>query len=39
MSHEDDLNLDTTETDAASLVDWENPPSLAELKADYDSAK
>jgi len=39
MSHEDDLNLDTTETDAASLVDWENPPSLADLKADYDSAQ
>ena len=39
MSHEDDPNLDTTETDAASLVDWENPPSLAELKADYDSAR
>ena len=39
MSHEDDLNLDTTETDAASLVEWENPPSLADLKADYDSAQ
>ena len=39
MSHEDDLNLDTIETDAASLVEWENPPSLAELKADYDSAR
>jgi hypothetical protein len=39
MSHEDDPNLDTTETDAASLVDWENPPTLAELKADYDSAR
>jgi hypothetical protein len=39
MSHEDDPNLDTTETDATSLVDWENPPSLAELKADYDSAR
>jgi hypothetical protein len=39
MSHEDDPNLDTTETDAASLVDWENPPSLADLKADHDSAQ
>ena len=39
MSHEDDPNLDTTETDAASLVDWENPPSLGDLKADHDSAQ
>ena len=39
MSHEDDLNLDTTETDATSLVNWENPPSLADLKADYESAQ
>tara|TARA_R110002020_G_scaffold1999_4_gene9201 strand:- start:2831 stop:4945 length:2115 start_codon:yes stop_codon:yes gene_type:complete len=30
---------DTTETDATTLVDWKNPPSLGDLKADYDSAK
>jgi len=39
MSHVDDPNLDVTVTDAASLVDWKNPPSLADLKADHDSAR
>jgi hypothetical protein len=39
MSHEDDLNLDTIETDATSLVDWSNPPSLGDLKQDFDSAQ
>jgi hypothetical protein len=39
MSHEDDPNLDTIETDASTLVDWENPPSLADLKQDYESAQ
>jgi len=40
MSHEDDPNLDTTETDASTLVpDWKNPPSLAELKQDHESAQ
>ena len=40
MSHEDDPNLDTIETDASTLVpDWKNPPSLAELKADFESAQ
>ncbi len=39
MSHEDDPNLDTIETDASTLVDWENPPSLADLKQDLDSAQ
>jgi hypothetical protein len=40
MSHEDDPNLSTTETDAASLVpDWKNPPSLADLKQDLESAQ
>ena len=40
MSHADDPNLDTTETDASTLVpDWKNPPSLAELKADFESAQ
>ena len=31
--------LDTVETDASTLVDWKNPPSLAELKADFESAQ
>ena len=39
MSHEDDPNLSTTETDASSLVDWKNPPSLADLKQDLESAQ
>ena len=39
MSHEDDPNLSTTETDASTLVDWENPPSLADLKQDHESAQ
>ena len=34
-----DADLDQTETDASTLVDWENPPSLADLKQDYDSAQ
>ena len=32
-------DLDTVETDPTKLVDWENPPSLAELKADFESAQ
>jgi len=39
MSHEDDPNLSTTETDASTLVDWKNPPSLADLKQDHESAQ
>ena len=40
MSHADDPNLDTTETDASTLVpDWSNPPSLADLKQDHESAQ
>ena len=40
MSHEDDPNLSTTETDASTLVpDWSNPPSLADLKQDHESAQ
>ena len=39
MSHEDDPNLDITETNATSLVDWSNPPSLGDLKQDFDSAQ
>ena len=32
--------LDTVETDASTLVpDWKNPPSLADLKADFESAQ
>ena len=34
-----DLDQDVTETDASILVDWENPPSLADLKQDLDSAQ
>jgi len=33
-----DLDADAVETDASTLVDWENPPSLANLKQDYESA-
>ena len=32
------LDADAVETDASTLVDWENPPSLANLKQDYESA-
>jgi len=32
-------DLDTVETDPTKLVDWKNPPSLAELKADFESAQ
>ena len=40
MSHKDDPNLSTTETDASTLVpDWSNPPSLADLKQDHESAQ
>jgi hypothetical protein len=39
MINKSDLDIDSTETDAASLVDWENPPSLGDLKQDYESAK
>ena len=33
-----DLDADAVETDASTLVNWENPPSLADLKQDYESA-
>jgi len=39
MSDDRDLDVDSTATDEASLVDWENPPSLGDLKQDYESAK
>ena len=43
MSEEADttkLGTDQTETDASTLVpDWKNPPSLADLKQDYESAQ
>jgi len=36
----DSLDRDSTETDASTLQpDWENPPSLADLKADFESAQ
>ena len=31
--------IDHVETDASTLVDWTNPPSLSELKADFESAQ
>ena len=31
--------IDHIETDASTLVDWKNPPSLSELKADFESAQ
>ena len=34
-----DQDVDQVETDAATLVEWDNPPSLAELKADFESAQ
>ena len=38
-----DTNIDETtdkvETDASTLVDWKNPPQLADLKADFESAQ
>jgi hypothetical protein len=37
MSENDPTN-ETIETDASTLVDWENPPSLADLKADHEAA-
>ena len=39
MSNKSDLDIDSTETDETKLVDWENPPSLGDLKQDYESAK
>jgi len=36
----DKLDTDQTETDASTLQpDWKNPPSLGDLKQDYDSAQ
>ena len=36
----DKLNFeDITDSDASKLVDWVNPPSLADLKKDYDAAQ
>jgi hypothetical protein len=34
-----DQDVDHVETDATTLVKWENPPSLSELKADFESAQ
>jgi hypothetical protein len=39
MNDDLDLDIDSTATDETSLVDWENPPSLGDLKQDYESAK
>ena len=36
---EDELGTDKTETQASTLVDWKNPPSLADLKQDHESAQ
>tara|TARA_Y100001936_G_scaffold86957_1_gene85272 strand:- start:22988 stop:25084 length:2097 start_codon:yes stop_codon:yes gene_type:complete len=34
-----DETVDQVETDASTLVEWENPPSLADLKSDYEAAQ
>jgi hypothetical protein len=34
-----DETIDKAETDASTLVDWKNPPQLADLKADFESAQ
>ena len=34
-----DEAIDKVETDASTLVDWKNPPQLADLKADFESAQ
>jgi hypothetical protein len=34
-----DIKLEHPETDASTLVDWKNPPSLADLKQDLESAQ
>ena len=34
-----DINAEKSETDLSTLVDWENPPKLADLKADLESAQ
>ena len=40
MIDKSDLDLDeNTEIDVSTLVDWENPPTLGDLKQDYESAK
>ena len=41
MNEESDLDIEKEETqvDVSTLVDWENPPTLADLKQDYESAK
>ena len=35
----DKLDIDQTEIDVSTLVDWKNPPSLADLKQDLESAQ
>ena len=40
MIDKSDLDIDeNTEIDVSTLVDWENPPTLGDLKQDYESAK
>jgi len=40
MSDESNLDIDgKPEIPASTLVDWENPPTLGDLKQDYESAK
>ena len=35
----DKLDIDQTESDPSTLVDWETPPSLADLNQELDSAQ
>lgn len=37
--HEDDDDKDMSEVKVTDLVDWKNPPTLADLKADLESAQ
>ena len=39
MSNDDDPVLSTTKTVACTQPDWKNPPSLADLKQDHESAQ
>lgn len=39
IRNKDEDSLDTVETDVSTLVDWENPPTLEDLKKDLESAQ
>jgi len=40
MNEKSNLDIDgKPEIDVSTLVDWENPPTLSDLKQDYESAK